>query len=60
MSTRGGDPAHLAEQVLWLRDHPDETAAYGRNARVLAETEFDRRMLAERMREVLERAASWT
>ncbi len=57
---RGGDPAHLAEQVLWLRDHPDETAAYGRNARVLAETEFDRRMLAERMREVLERAASWT
>ncbi len=56
---RAGDPAHLAEQVLWLRDHPAETAAYGRNARRLAETQFDRRILAERMREVLERAASW-
>ncbi|MDQ3434663.1 MAG: glycosyltransferase family 4 protein [Actinomycetota bacterium] len=55
---RGGDPAHLAEQVLWLRDHPEETAAYGRNARVLAETRFDRRMLADRMCEVLERAAA--
>jgi glycosyltransferase involved in cell wall biosynthesis len=56
--TRGGDPVHLAEQVLWLRDHPAETAAYGRNARHLAETQFDRRMLAERMRVVLEEAAS--
>ena len=56
---RAGDPAHLAEQVLWLRDHPEQTAAYGRNARRLAEAEFDRRVLADRMREVLEKAASW-
>ena len=55
---RAGDPAHLADQVLWLRDHPDQTAAYGRNARRLAETRFDRRILADRMREVLEEAAS--
>ena len=56
---RAGDPVHLAEQVLWLRDHPDEAAAYGRNARRLAETDFDRRLLAERMRGVLEEAAEW-
>ena len=55
---RAGDPAHLADQVLWLRDHPEETAAYGRNGRRLAETQFDRRILADRMREVLEEAAS--
>ncbi len=56
---RAGDPGHLAEQVLWLRDHPEETASYGRNARRLAETQFDRRILAERMRAVLEEAGSW-
>jgi len=56
---RAGDHAHLADQVLWLRDHPEETATYGRNARRLAETEFDRRLLTERMREVLEKAAAW-
>ncbi len=55
---RAGDPAHLADQVVWLRDHPEETAAYGRNARRLAETQFDRRILADRMRVVLEEAAS--
>jgi glycosyltransferase involved in cell wall biosynthesis len=55
---RAGEPAHLADRVLWLRDHPEDTAAYGRNARRLAETQFDRRMLAERMRVVLEEAVS--
>ena len=54
---RPGDPAHLAEQVLFLRDHPERTAAFGRNARRLAEAEFDRHMLAERLRGVLEHAA---
>ena len=53
---RPGDPAHLAEQVLFLRDHPRLAARYGRNARRLAETEFDRRMLAARLRRVLEDA----
>jgi len=56
---RAGDPADLADRVLWLRDHPEQTAAYGRNARRLAETQFDRRMLAERMRQVLGEAAGW-
>jgi glycosyltransferase involved in cell wall biosynthesis len=53
---RPGDPAHLAEQVLFLRDHPELAASYGHNARRLAETEFDRRMLAERLHGVLEDA----
>ena len=39
---RPGDPGDLAEKVAWLRDHPDEAARYGRNARGLAEREFDR------------------
>ena len=54
---RPGDPAHLAEQVLALREDPQLAAAYGRNARRLAEGEFDRRLLAERLRGVLEDVA---
>ena len=54
---RPGDPAHLAEQVLALREDPQMAAAYGRNARRLAEGEFDRRLLAERLRGVLEDVA---
>jgi len=55
---RPGDAEHLAERVLWLRDHPERAAEMGRNARRLAETEFDRRLINERLREVLERAAA--
>ena len=54
---RPGDPADLADQVLRLRDDPGLTARMGANARGLAETEFDRRLLAERLRELLERVA---
>lgn len=57
VAARPGDPAHLADQVLWLRDHPAEVAEFGRNARRLAETRFDRRELAERLEAVLARAA---
>jgi glycosyltransferase involved in cell wall biosynthesis len=55
---RPGDPADLAEQVLRLREDPERTAAYGRNARRLAEGEFDRRLLAERLRVLLEDVAA--
>jgi glycosyltransferase involved in cell wall biosynthesis len=54
---RPGDAADLAEQVLALRDDPERTRRYGVNARRLAEREFDRDLLAERLRGVLERAA---
>jgi glycosyltransferase involved in cell wall biosynthesis len=54
---RPGDPADLAERVLLLRDDPDLARRYGENARRLAEREFDRSLLADRLRAVLERAA---
>jgi glycosyltransferase involved in cell wall biosynthesis len=54
---RPGDAADLAEKVAALRDDPERARRYGANARALAEREFDRDLLAERLRGVLERAA---
>ena len=54
---RPADPEDLADRVLFLRDNPGVARRYGENARGLAEREFDRRLLAERLRGVLERAA---
>jgi glycosyltransferase involved in cell wall biosynthesis len=54
---RAGDPADLAAKVAWLRDHPDDAARLGRNARALAEREFGRDELAARALTVLEEAA---
>jgi glycosyltransferase involved in cell wall biosynthesis len=54
---RPGDPRDLADKVAWLRDHPDAAERYGRNARALAEREFDRDALAARALTVLEEAA---
>jgi glycosyltransferase involved in cell wall biosynthesis len=54
---RPGDAADLAGRVLFLRDDPERARRYGANARALAEREFDRDLLAERLRGVLERAA---
>ena len=51
---RPGDPADLAAQVLALRDDPALAKRLGEGARRLAEEEFDRRLLAERLRAVLE------
>jgi glycosyltransferase involved in cell wall biosynthesis len=55
---RPGDPAHLAERVLFLRDNPELVRRYGVNARRLAEREFDLDQLAGRALSVLERAAA--
>ena len=52
-----GDPAALAERVKYLRDNPEVVARQGKNARALAEREFDRSMLAQRLLEVLDEAA---
>ena len=54
---RPGDAADLAEQVRRLAADPERVRRYGLNARALAEREFDRELLAERLRGVLERAA---
>jgi glycosyltransferase involved in cell wall biosynthesis len=51
---RPGDPDDLAAKLAWLRDHPDETARLGRNARALAEREFALDDLAARALGVLE------
>ena len=54
---RAGDAAGLAEKIAWLRDHPEEAARMGRNARALAERDFGRDELAARALAVLEEAA---
>jgi glycosyltransferase involved in cell wall biosynthesis len=54
---RAGDAGELADKLEWLRDHPEEAARMGRNARSLAEREFDRDRLAERALAVLEEVA---
>jgi glycosyltransferase involved in cell wall biosynthesis len=53
---RAGDATELAEKVAWLRDNPEEGERMGRNARALAEREFDRDELASRALGVLEEA----
>ena len=54
---RPGDARDLADKVAWLRDNPAEVERLGRNARALAEREFDRDDLAARAMAVLEEAA---
>jgi glycosyltransferase involved in cell wall biosynthesis len=54
---RPGDAQDLAEKVAWLRDNRAEVERLGRNARALAEREFDRDALALRALRVLEEAA---
>jgi glycosyltransferase involved in cell wall biosynthesis len=55
---RPGDPGDLADKVLLLRDSPELAERYGRNARALAEREFDRDRLAARLLALLERLAA--
>jgi glycosyltransferase involved in cell wall biosynthesis len=54
---RAGDARALADRIAWLREHPDEAERMGRNARALAERDFDRDELAARALRVLEEAA---
>jgi glycosyltransferase involved in cell wall biosynthesis len=54
---RAGDAQDLADKLAWLRDHPDDAARMGHNARALAEREFGRDELAGRALAVLEEAA---
>jgi glycosyltransferase involved in cell wall biosynthesis len=54
---RAGDARDLADKLAWLRDNPGEAARMGRNARALAERDFDRDELAARALAVLEEAA---
>ena len=55
---RAGDARDLADKIAWLRDHREDAARMGANARALAEREFDRDLLADRALAVLEEAAN--
>jgi glycosyltransferase involved in cell wall biosynthesis len=55
---RAGDARDLADKIAWLRDHPEDAARMGHNARALAEREFDRDQLAERALGVLKEASA--
>ncbi len=52
---RPDDAAHLADTVVFLRDHPEVVKSYGRNARRLAEESFDRNKLAAQLLAIFER-----
>ena len=52
-----GDPEDLARRVLELRDDPGRARRMGANGRALAEREFGRDLLAERLRLLLEGVA---
>ena len=54
---RAGDGADLAAQIAKLRDDPELARRLGANARSLAEREFDRDLLVERLLDVLAKAA---
>ena len=54
---RAGDPVDLAEKIGRLEADRELTARLGRNARALAEREFDREALAGRALALLERTA---
>jgi glycosyltransferase involved in cell wall biosynthesis len=54
---RAGDALDLAEKVGWLAASPELAERLGRNARELAEREFDRDVLAGRVLALLEGAA---
>jgi glycosyltransferase involved in cell wall biosynthesis len=54
----GGDPAALAATLAALAAEPQLVERMGRNARALAEREFDRDLLADRLLSILERAVA--
>ncbi|HKP84685.1 MAG TPA: glycosyltransferase family 4 protein [Blastocatellia bacterium] len=55
---RPDDAEHLADRVVFLRDHPELVKTYGRNARRLAEESFDRKKLAAQLLSVFEQVVS--
>ncbi len=49
------DPVAFADALEFLKDHPDELNIMGQNARLLAERQFDRKILADRFVDCLEK-----
>ncbi|HEX5732553.1 MAG TPA: glycosyltransferase family 4 protein [Blastocatellia bacterium] len=55
---RPDDASHLADTVVFLRDHPEVVKTYGDNARRLAEESFDRNKLAAQLLSIFEQVVS--
>lgn len=51
------NPVAFADALEYLADHPEHRTAMGKNARLLAEREFDRKTLAKQFADWLEGAA---
>lgn len=49
------EPEAFADALCWMADHADELPKVGQRARALAETDFDRTLLADRWVDFLER-----
>lgn len=58
VAVKPNDSDAFADALVRLADDPEETRAMGRRARALAETSFDRKMLADRFVDCLERVAA--
>ncbi|MBP7275303.1 MAG: glycosyltransferase family 4 protein [Kiritimatiellae bacterium] len=54
LAVEPGNPAAFADALVRLADHPEDRARMGRNARRLAEQEFDRTVLGSRWVDFLE------
>lgn len=52
------DPNAFADALVYLRDHSSARSEMGKRARTLAETEFDRRKLADQFVDFLEESAN--
>jgi colanic acid biosynthesis glycosyl transferase WcaI len=49
------DPVQMADAIRWMKLHPDETRQFGRNGRKVAESQFDRTVVLERIAAHLEK-----
>ena len=49
------DPIPMAGAIRWMKSHPEEARQLGLNGRRVAETQFDRTVVLEKMATHLER-----
>ena len=49
------DPVLMADAIRWMKAHPEETRQFGLNGRRVAESQFDRTVVLEKISTHLER-----
>lgn len=47
------DPVELAEKLIWMKDNPEEVAKMGGNAFKIAQKEFDKNILSNKMLDII-------